>query len=199
MNLRGIEIMLQSPPGRPCSHARTCSLVGIAFTFRIPFGGSCTWPGRWNLAHDPGHDEIHHLPLPQRRKLDAEGNPPPLVQAPPATGRRRMLRREDRMPAHRRLASVVRRTGRREPLPDEILRVATENIEAVFPDVGPIRLRQPEATPELRPRQLPERRLNRHPSPATSTARAQVNLRPRHCGTARRRLPTGAQWRPWGR
>ena len=180
-------------------HARTCSLVGIAFTFWIPFGGSCTWPGRWNLARNPGHDEIHHLPLPQRRKLDAEGSPPPLVQAPPATGRRRMLRREDRMPAHRRLASVVRRTGRREPLPDEILRVATEGIEAVFPDVGPIRLRQPEATPELRPRQLPERRLNRHPSPATSTARAQVNLRPRHCGTARRRLPTGAQWRPWGR
>lgn len=52
-----------------------------------------------------------------------------------------MLRRENRMPAHRRLASVVQRTGRREPLPDEILRVATEGIEAVFTDVGPIRLR----------------------------------------------------------
>lgn len=73
-----------------------------------------------------------------------------------------MLRREDRMPAHRRLPSIVRMIGGREPLSDEILRVAADDVKATLLDVSPVGVRQPEPAAELRPCQFLERRLKCH-------------------------------------
>ena len=73
-----------------------------------------------------------------------------------------MLRLEHGMSAHRSLPPVVCGIRRRKPRPYEVLRVAANSRHALLGDVPPIRIGQPEARPELRPRKFLKRCIRRH-------------------------------------
>ena len=66
------------------------------------------------------------------------------------------------MSAHRGLPAVVGGVRRRETRPYKILRMAANSRHALLGDVLPVRIGQPEARPELRPRKPPERLIRRH-------------------------------------
>jgi len=68
-----------------------------------------------------------------------------------------VLRLEHGMPAHRRLLVVVRRVSGCETSSDEALAVRADSLQPLAGDVLPVRLREMEATPELRLLQPGER------------------------------------------
>ena len=105
------------------------------------------------LPLDPREDQIDDTLLVGRGKFDAEWDAPPLVQAASAASRRRVLGLEDGMTPHRRLASVVARLRRCEPLTHEVLSMATNDVHALLLDILAIRVVQREAAAELRLRQ----------------------------------------------
>ena len=122
--------------------------------------GCCRPPVRPSLPQlpsDPRHQEIDDTSLSFRRDLNPLRHLPPFREATATTARAGMLRLEHGMSAHRRLPAVVRRIRGRETRADEVRSVATNRLQALLRDVLPIRGREMESRPELRPYKSLER------------------------------------------
>lgn len=88
-----------------------------------------------HLTFEPSHQQINNLLLLPLIQLHAFRHLVPLLEAAPAAAGAGVLREEHRMAAHRSLLSVVGDNGRCEPLPDEVLRVAANGVQAFLPHI----------------------------------------------------------------
>lgn len=83
-------------------------------------------------------------------ELSASGDAVPFGEAGATAGGGRVLGNEDRMPAHRRLATIVGRLGWREALGNEIPSMLENDREPARGEISALLLAQPEAPAKCR-------------------------------------------------